>query len=291
MRNVTVCLIALTAMATSLFCQDIRTATLVGTVTDSSGAVLSNAAVTVTNVDTQVVTRSLTNGEGAYYLPFLNVGNYRLSVEAPAFKRYEQSGLVLNAGQNPRIDVKLEVGSLSDTIKVTASAPLLETDSAVVGGITNAKDIHDTPIPQSKPQHFMYYQEGAQANNDGTYHILGQPESQMSYTLDGISAKQAIGKVLGDTNTLITPPVDTLQEAQVLTTGIPAEIGHAAGGAYSLTTKSGTNELHFSGEERYINKDPRSTTARTGRFSCSATDWTTTMKPTTQRFPHQPWMR
>ncbi len=255
MRNVTMSLIALTAMTTSLFCQDIRTATLVGTVTDSSAAVLSNAAVTVTNVDTQVVTRSLTNGEGAYYLPFLNVGNYRLTVEAPSFKRYEQSGLVLNAGQNPRIDVKLEVGSVSDTIKVTASAPLLETDSAVVAGITNAKDIHDTPIPQSKPQHFMYYQEGAQANNDGTYHILGQPESQMSYTLDGINAKQAIGKVLGDTNTLITPPVDTLQEAQVLNTGIPAEIGHAAGGAYSLTTKSGTNELHFSGEERYINKD------------------------------------
>jgi hypothetical protein len=99
----------------------------------------------------------------------------------------------------------------------------------------------------------MYYQEGAQANNDGTYHILGQPESQMSYTLDGISAKQALGKNLGDTNTLITPPVDTLQEAQVLTTGIPAEIGHAAGGAYSLTTKSGTNQLHFSAEERYIN--------------------------------------
>jgi Carboxypeptidase regulatory-like domain len=255
MRSITMSFIALTAMATSLFCQDIRTATLIGTVTDSSGAVLSNAAVTATNVDTQVVTRSLTNEEGAYYLPFLNVGTYRLTVEAPAFKRYEQSGLVLNAGQNPRIDVKLEVGSVSDTIKVTASAPLLETDSSVVGGITNAKDIHDTPIPQSKPQHFMYYQEGAQANNDGTYHILGQPETQMSYTLDGISAKQAIGKVLGDTNTLITPPVDTLQEAQVLTTGIPAEIGHAAGGAYSLTTKSGTNELHFSGEERYINKD------------------------------------
>ncbi len=122
--------------------------------------------------------------------------------------------------------MKLEVGATGETIKVTAAAPLLVTDSAVVGGITNAKEIHDTPIPQSKPQHFMYYQEGAQANNDGTYHILGQPESQMSYTLDGVTAKQALGKSLGDTNTLITPPVDTLQEAQVFTTGIPAEIGH-----------------------------------------------------------------
>src|SRR5580700_345069 len=116
MRKATICLIALLAMATFLFCQDIRTATLVGTVTDSTGGVVSNVAVTVTNIDTQVVTRSLTNAEGAYYLPFLNVGNYRLAMEAPGFKRYEQSGLVLLAGENPRIDVKLEVGAVSDTI-------------------------------------------------------------------------------------------------------------------------------------------------------------------------------
>jgi hypothetical protein len=255
MRRAAVCLIALLAMKTFSFGQDIRTATLVGTVTDSSGSVVPNVAVTVTNVDTQVVTRSVTNAEGAYYLPFLNVGNYRLYMEAPGFKRYERSGLVLNAGEDPRVDVKLDVGAVGETVSVTASAPLLSTDSAVVGSITVAKEIHDTPIPQSKPQHFMYYSEGAQANNDGSYHILGQPETQLSYTLDGITAKQALGTVLGDTSTLITPPVDTLQEAQVFTTGIPAEIGHAAAGAYNLTTKSGTNEVHFSAEERYINKD------------------------------------
>jgi Carboxypeptidase regulatory-like domain len=255
MRQAAISLIALFAMTTYASSQDIRTATLVGTVTDASGSVVPNVAVSATNVDTQVVTHGVTNEDGAYYLPFLNVGNYRLTLEAPGFKKYERSGLLLNAGENPRVDVKLEVGAVGETVAVTASAPLLATDSAVVGSITDAKEIHDTPIPQSKPQHFMYYQEGAQANNDGTYHILGQPETQMSYTLDGISSKQALGKVLGDTNTLITPPVDTLQEAQVLTTGIPAEIGHSAAGAYSLTTKSGTNEVHFSAEERYINKD------------------------------------
>jgi hypothetical protein len=248
--------VALLSVAASLsFAQDLRTATLVGTVTDASGATVANADVTVTNVDTQVVTRSKTNDTGAYYVPFLNIGNYRLVIEAPGFKKYDQTGLILNAGETPRVDVKLEVGAVTEEVKVSAQAALLETDSAVVGSVTNGKDIHDTPIPQSKPQHFMYYQEGAQANNDGTYHILGQPEQQMSYTLDGVTAKQALGKVLGDTNTLITPPVDTLQEAQVFTTGIPAEIGHSAAGAYALTTKSGTNELHFSAEERYINKD------------------------------------
>src|SRR5438034_11829107 len=77
----------------------------------------------------------------------------------------------------------------------------------------------------------------------------------MCYMMVVLISKQALGKSIGEVNTAITPPVDTLQEAQVFTTGIPAELGHSAGGAYSLTTKSGTNELHFSAEERYIHKD------------------------------------
>ncbi len=247
----------LLAVATccSVFAQDLRTATLVGNVTDASGASVVNAAVTVTNVDTNVATRTKTNGDGAYYVPFLITGNYSITVEAAGFKRFTQTGLIFNAGETPRVNVRLDIGSLSEEVQVSAQAALLDTDNAVVGSITTAKEIHDDPIPQSKPQHFLYYQEGAQANYDGSYHILGQPESQLSYNIDGVLAKQGLGKALGDTNTLITPPVDSLQEAQVFTTGIPAEIGHSAGGAYSLTTKSGTNELHFTAEERYINKD------------------------------------
>ena len=242
------------SLAALLTAQDQRTATLVGNVTDSAGAAIPNATVDVTNVDTNVVTHTKTNGDGAYYAPFLLVGNYKLEVQSAGFKKYEQTGLIFNAGETPRVNVQLQIGSVSEEIRVSAQAALLETDNAVVGGTTNAKEIHDTPIPQSKPQHFLYYQVGAQANNDGTYHILGQPEAQLNYTLDGVLAKQAVGKALGDTNTLITPPVDSLQEAQIFSTGIPAEIGHAAGGAYNLTTKSGTNELHFTAEERYINK-------------------------------------
>lgn len=248
-------IVAAHAVAAFAFSQDLRTATLVGNVSDASSSSIVDASVVITNVETGVITRSKTNQEGAYYAPFLIVGRYTLEVEAPGFKKFQQTGLLLNAGETPRVDVRLEIGSVNEQVSVTAQAPLLATDDAVVGGLTTGKEIHDIPIPQSKPQHYMYYQMGAQANNDGTYHILGQPEQQLSYSLDGVTAKQALGKALGDTNTLITPPVDSLQEAQVFTTGIPAEIGHAAGGAYNLTTKSGTNDLHFSAEERYINKD------------------------------------
>jgi hypothetical protein len=148
------------AAASIVSAQDLRTATVVGNVSDASGASVANASVTVTNIDTNTVARSKSNAEGAYYVPFLIAGRYRVEVEAPGFKRSERDGLLLNAGETPRIDIQLVVGAVTEEIKITAQASLLDTDNAVVGGITNAKDIHDTPIPQSKPQHFMYYQNG-----------------------------------------------------------------------------------------------------------------------------------
>jgi hypothetical protein len=244
-----------TAVIGAVFAQDVRTATLVGAVTDASGAVVPNAAVTITNTGTQVASRLITDSEGAYRAPFLAIGSYELRVEAAGFKRYGRTGITLNAGETPRLDVVLEVGAVTDEIKVTAAAPLLATETAVVGSLQDAKTIHDTPMIQSKPQHVMYYMEGAEAMNNGTYHILGQPEQQLGVSIDGASTKQSIRSALGETNTLITPPVDSIAEAQVWTTGIPAEVGHAAGGSYALVTKSGTNDLHFSAEERYINKD------------------------------------
>ena len=116
MKSLFLCAALLSMAPTLSFAQDLRTATLVGTVTDASGATVANADVTVTNVDTQVVTRSKTNDTGAYYVPFLNIGNYRLVIEAPGFKKYDQTGLILNAGETPRIDVKLEVGAVTEEV-------------------------------------------------------------------------------------------------------------------------------------------------------------------------------
>ena len=94
---------AMVLAAVPSYAQNLRTATLVGTVTDSSGATIADAAITVLNVDTNVASRSKTNDEGAYYVPFLNVGNYALTVESPGFKKYNQTGIIFNAGEMPRI--------------------------------------------------------------------------------------------------------------------------------------------------------------------------------------------
>ncbi len=104
--------------------QAARTATLVGTVTDPTGALVPGAKVTVTNTETGFVSNGVTNAEGSYYIPFLAVGAYELKVEAPGFKTFVQRGIDLRAAEVPRIDVKLEVGATSESVQVTGSAPL-----------------------------------------------------------------------------------------------------------------------------------------------------------------------
>ena len=247
-------LAAVVAVASFAFAQDSRTATLVGTVTDNSGAAVPKATVTVTNVQTRVAAHAETSAEGSYYISFLNIGDYEVTIEAAGFKKLIRTGITLQAGSTIRIDAQLEVGALTQEVEVSAASPLLATDSAAVGGIDDAKKVHETPMLQSKPQHLMFYMQGSTALNDGSYHILGQPPALINYTIDGSSVKQSIRSEIGEVNTSITPPVDSIAEAQVWTTGIPAEVGHAAGGAYNMVLKSGTNQLHFAAEERYIHK-------------------------------------
>jgi hypothetical protein len=249
------CAVALLAMASLAVAQDVQSATVVGTLTDPTGAVIPNATVTVTNTNTNLSAHATTNSDGAWYIPFQPAGTYTLTIEATGFKKYLQSGITLEIGQTPRFDVQLAVGTTGQQVMVTAATPLLVTDNAVVGGTVDAKVIHDVPMVQAKPQHLMYYTQGSQANNDGTYHILGLPSNQINFTIDGSIVKQTPRSAIGEVNNSVTPPVDALMEAQVWTTGIPAEQGHSAGGSYNMVTKSGTNELHFTAEERYIRKN------------------------------------
>src|SRR5262245_53153622 len=112
------------------FAQTTGSATLVGTLTDTTGSVIPAAKVTVVNTATSIVSESVTTSEGSYYIPYLIPGTYRIRIEAAGFKTYVRDGIILRTNESPRIDVVLEVGSVSDTINVTGTAPLLETETA-----------------------------------------------------------------------------------------------------------------------------------------------------------------
>lgn len=106
--------------------------TFVGTVTDSTGAAVPSAKVTVLNTGTQFVSDVTTNAEGNYYVPYLNPGTYKITIAASGFKQYVRDGIDLRPGETPRFDVRLEVGSMTDAVTVTGEAPLLSTETATV---------------------------------------------------------------------------------------------------------------------------------------------------------------
>src|SRR5215472_10708791 len=119
---------ALVSMAASLFAQEYR-ATLVGNVTDQSGAAVSGAAITVTNMQTGVAVSTRASQEGGFVAPFLVPGNYEVTVQAPGFKVFARSPIELRVNDRTRVDVRLELGQASDKVTVIAEAPLIETGS------------------------------------------------------------------------------------------------------------------------------------------------------------------
>jgi hypothetical protein len=227
------------------------TATLTGAVMDASGSLVPGAKVTVVNTGTGFVFTSVTTNEGTWYIPNLNPGTYQVKIEASGFKTYLQDGLVLRTAEQPRIDVRLEVGSLTETVNVTTSAPLLETETATSGQVLEGETIVKIPVLQKAFYRMYLYMPGMNVING--QHAVGQRQRSLGFTLDGVSAKEP---VLGNPNsfdTVITSTLDMIQEFKMYTTGLPAEFGHSSGGQLSGVFKSGTNQFHGSLEDRYLN--------------------------------------
>lgn len=249
-RLILACLLSICSFSLAL-AQSTGTATLTGSVTDASGAVVPRANVTVLNTDTGFVFTSVTTGEGTWYVPNLNPGTYQLKIEATGFKTYVQNGIVLRTAEQPRLDVKLEVGEVTQSVEVTGAPPLLETETAASGQVLDGQTIVKIPVLQKAFYRIYLYMPGMNVING--QHAVGQRQRSLGFTLDGVNAKEP---VLGNPNsheTVITSTLDMIQEFKMYTTGLPAEFGHSSGGQLSGVFKSGTNEFHGSLEDRYLN--------------------------------------
>src|SRR5215813_9306738 len=249
-------MLACALFAGSLFAQSSTgTATMVGAVTDSTGSVVPGAKVTVTNKGAGFVFTSVSTSEGTWYIPNLNPGSYQLKIEAAGFKAYVQDGISLRTAEQPRIDVRLEVGSVTETVMVTGAPPLLETETATSGQVLEGQTIVKMPVLQKAFYRIYLYMPGMNVISAGgsEQHAVGQRQRALGYTIDGINAKEP---VLGNPNnfdTVMTSTLDMIQEFKMYTTGLPAEFGHSSGGQLSGVMKSGTNQFHGSVEDRYLN--------------------------------------
>jgi hypothetical protein len=252
----------LLVLSASLAAQEYR-ASLLGVVTDSSGAAVPQAAVRVTNIESGVASATLTNNDGSYLVPFLNPGRYSLAVELTGFKAYERSPIELRVNDRSRVDVTLEVGAVTDRVTVLAEAPLLEVSTASRGQSIENRKITDLPLSGRNPFGFTNLAAGVQYTGSLTgfgptdsgamssYSINGGRPGQNAFLIDGLS-DQSITTV---SNLAYVPPVEATGELKIQTNTYDAQYGRTSGGVISLSIKPGTNTYHGVAYE-YMRRTP-----------------------------------
>jgi len=229
-----------------------NTANISGTVTDASGAAVAGATVTATNIGNSAKRETKSNPSGQYVFELLPVGEYRIEVNATGFKKFIQTGVVLNIDQSARIDVPLSIGAVTEEITVEGGAPLVNTENAVIGRVTENKEIIDLPILDRNVYNLVSLTAGV--DNNATSFTLGYPQQNININGGVDGGAGSVNYYLdGGTNMdglrntgAIMPNPDAVQEFKLLTNSYSAEYGHFAGGVVIVATKSGTNQLHGS---------------------------------------------
>jgi carboxypeptidase family protein len=233
----------------------VTTGTFLGFVTDSSGAVIAGAKVTVTNEATNLTRHVTTNASGEYVIALLPVGRYTLTVEASNFKRHVARGVALELDQKVKFDVRLEVGQLTEfvTSDVANSAPLIRTETAEAGEVIENKRIVELPLNGRLFLQLAQLTPGVVENVRGGFGqqlagisgpritVMGARESDNYFTLDGVSVTDRFY------NTLSAPiAVDAIQEFKVQSNLYSAQAGTLGGAQINIAIKSGTNDVHGS---------------------------------------------
>jgi outer membrane receptor protein involved in Fe transport len=242
------------AVGSVCWAQAVR-ATLVGRVTDQTGAVVPGAKVTLVNSGTNETHSAVVGDNAEYVFTQLAPGQYTLTTEHEGFRKDVRSGLTLEVGQQARIDVALQVGALSEQVEVTAAAPLISSENAAIGNVVDQKKIVELPLNGRGYLQLAFLQPGvyapAQASTigfRGGMNIAGSNEVSTQYILDGVDNNDEASN-----QPLHTPVLDAVQEFRVLTGTYSAEYGRQSGGQVIVTTKSGTNEFHGTAWDFYRN--------------------------------------
>src|SRR5579872_5281747 len=230
---------------------------IVGTVTDATGAVVPGAKVTITNLGTTETRAMETNQEGFYQFVNLVPGEYRIEVEKSGFKRFDREPITVEVQQVARINVTgMQVGEVNQTIEVTAETPLLQPETSSLGQVVEARKVNELPLNGRNPLALVALVPGVVPQGSvgggslmnpagqnpfaaGNFQIGGGASNQSAAFLDGAPLNNAYFNILA-----ITPTQDSIQEFKVQTNNLSAEFGRFAGGVMNLTTKSGTNQFH-----------------------------------------------
>src|SRR5271155_3728827 len=235
------------------------TGSISGIVTDPSGSVVPKVLVTATDTATGVRSVIQTDGSGFYSFPDLPIGNYDVVVRQPGFKTYTKIGVHIDANSAIRLDVKLELGEVTEKMTVTTDAVQVETQSTQMGEVINSQKITAVPLngrdftdllslqPGVVPSQYAAQSTGlndrsVSGSNDlnaGNQSINGQREAANGFMINGANVNE--GKNNG---TAVIPNLDSIEEFRIITNNFDAEYGNYSGGQINVVTKSGTNQFH-----------------------------------------------
>jgi Carboxypeptidase regulatory-like domain len=239
----------------SLFGQAVN-ATLLGTITDPTGASVVGARVTATEVATGLIHESVSNESGNYTFPDMQPGIYSVTAEAKGFKKETHQNIDLLSNSSTRVDVEMVTGSVSETVLVTTAPPLLQTDRADISIKLETKQLADSPVstnrnfqsllnlvPGMAPATFQHSQFFNAASSLQTQ-ANGLPREGNLYQIEGIDDDERTGLLQ-----IIIPPLEAIQSVDVSTNNFEAELGRATGAVTNVILKSGTNSFHGSAFE------------------------------------------
>jgi outer membrane receptor protein involved in Fe transport len=224
---------------------------ITGLVKDPSGAAVSNAEIEIRNPATGVITTVRSNESGYYTLPYIAPGQYEITVRAPGFRPLTRSNVVIDIQQHARLDVELQVGDVLQSIVVAESVPRLETERSAVGAVVKNQTIANLPIIDRKVGELLKL-NGFVTQRNGPYSaVAGGRGGSTVWVIDGgIVQKNA----LNNPDLEFDPPVESIEELNVMVANYAAEFGRSGGGVVTMTTKSGTNDFHGSAYE-YLRND------------------------------------
>src|ERR1700678_131472 len=240
--------LVLALMLTGVAASQTTTGSIYGTVTDSSGAVIADAAITARNIATGGIHTAKSNSSGDYVFPAVEPGDYSVDAQFKGFGTETQSGVHLDSNQNAHVSFALKLGSVNEAVVVSAATTLVDTRESQLGITVDQQRIRDLPtngrnaydLVQLAPGVTNYTTPIVTGNENGTtFSVNGNRPNQNSYYLDGAVDTN----VFGSGGNLLPNP-DALQEFRVLTSNFDAEYGRSPGGVVNAITLSGTNRFH-----------------------------------------------
>jgi len=252
-------LAVVTMLAVPMSAQEVS-ASITGTITDATGALVAGASVTAKDVDRGTVYTTTTNEAGAFLFPRISPGRYEVRIEAKGFKALIRRDIVLEVNQRARMDERLEVGAVTESINVSGEPPLLQTDTTIVGSTITANRLTNTPLISRNFISLTLLTAGVTTtdpsamNNDkrttggGRPYVNGNRKEANNFLLDGVDNNQ-----VSDNLTSYQPNLEAISEVKMITNNASAEFGNFQGGIINVTLKSGTNDFHGSLFEYFKN--------------------------------------